>query len=115
MRRSFRFELVHAHNAIPAADAVRRVLERPRALDLPLVVSVHGGDVLYTAPRGEAGRLAVERNLGAAGTVLANSKGIAELASRYGARDARVVHSPEAIPPRLSRSATWSAASATPT
>lgn len=92
LRRSFQFDLVHAHNAIPAGDAVRRVLDRPRALDVPLVISVHGGDVLYTAPRSEAGRLAVARNLGDATTVLANSRGIAELADRYGARDTRVVH-----------------------
>ncbi len=92
MRRSFRFDLVHAHNAVPAADAVHRALNRPRKLDLPLVVSVHGGDVLYTAPRSEAGRLAVERNLAGATDVLANSAGIAELARHYGAREAKVVH-----------------------
>jgi len=44
LRRSFGFDLIHAHNAVPAADAVRRT-----RLDVPLVVSVHGGDVLYTA------------------------------------------------------------------
>jgi teichuronic acid biosynthesis glycosyltransferase TuaC len=92
MRRSFRFDLVHAHNAVPAADAVHRALNRPRRLELPLVVSVHGGDVLYTAPRSEAGRLAVERNLAGATDVLANSAGIAELARHYGAREAKVVH-----------------------
>ena len=92
MRRSFKFELVHAHNAVPTADAVRRVLDRPRRLDLPLVVSVHGGDVLYTAPRSEAGRLAVQRNLARATDVLANSEGIAELARHYGASQAEVVH-----------------------
>jgi teichuronic acid biosynthesis glycosyltransferase TuaC len=57
-----------------------------------LVVSVHGGDVLYTASRSDAGREAVERGLGAAATVLANSRGVAELAREYGARDTRVVH-----------------------
>jgi teichuronic acid biosynthesis glycosyltransferase TuaC len=93
LRRSFEFDLVHAHNAVPAGDAARRVLDsRPRALGVPLVVSVHGGDVLYTAPRSEAGRAAVACNLGAATTVLANSKGIAELARHYGAHDTRVVH-----------------------
>ena len=50
LSRSFPFELIHAHNAVPAGDAVRRA--RPGT---PLVVSVHGGDVLYTAGRGEAG------------------------------------------------------------
>jgi teichuronic acid biosynthesis glycosyltransferase TuaC len=87
LRRSFEFDLIHAHNAVPAGDAVRRA----RA-GVPLVVSVHGGDVLYTAPRSDAGREAVERGLGAAATVLANSRGIAELAGSYGAADVRVVH-----------------------
>jgi glycosyltransferase involved in cell wall biosynthesis len=57
-----------------------------------VAIALHGGDVLYTAPRSDAGRGAVERNLAAASTVLANSQGIAELARRHGARDARVVH-----------------------
>ncbi len=93
MRRSFEFDLVHAHNAVPAGDAARRALKgRQRRSGVPLVVSVHGGDVLYTAPRSEAGREAVARNLGVATTVLANSRGIAELARGYGADDTRVVH-----------------------
>src|ERR1022692_2090754 len=65
LRRSFGFDLIHAHNAVPAADAVRRA-----RLHVPLVVSVHGGDVLYTAaapPTGTpAGVTAVARGLGAA-------------------------------------------------
>jgi glycosyltransferase involved in cell wall biosynthesis len=87
LRRSFDFDLIHAHNAVPAGDAVRRA-----RIGVPLAVSVHGGDVLYTAPRSEAGREAVERTLGAATTVLANSRGIAELARAHGARDTHVVH-----------------------
>jgi len=86
LRRSFPFELIHAHNAVPAGDAVR--LARS---SVPLVVSVHGGDVLYTA-RGEAGAKAVARGLGAARLVLANSHGIAELARAHGAGETRVVH-----------------------
>jgi glycosyltransferase involved in cell wall biosynthesis len=87
LRRRTGFELIHAHNAVPAGDAVRRA-----GLDLPLVVSVHGGDVLYTAPRSPAGREAVARGLGAAQLVLANSRGIAELARTDGAQAVRVVH-----------------------
>jgi teichuronic acid biosynthesis glycosyltransferase TuaC len=87
LRRSFPFELIHAHNAVPAGDAVRRTRTRT-----PLVVSVHGGDVLYTAARDKAGREAVARGLGAARLVLANSEGIAELAREHGAGETRVVH-----------------------
>jgi len=87
LARSFPFELVHAHNAVPAGDAVRRAGVRR-----PLVVSVHGGDVLYTATRDQAGADAVARGLGAARLVLANSQGIAALARAHGAGETRVVH-----------------------
>jgi teichuronic acid biosynthesis glycosyltransferase TuaC len=87
LARSFPFELIHAHNAVPAGDAVRR-----SGLRLPLVVSVHGGDVLYTDRQGPAGAGAVARGLGAAALVLANSHGIAELARAAGAGETRVVH-----------------------
>ncbi len=87
LRREFPFDLIHAHNAVPAGDAVRRARG-----GVPLVVSVHGGDVLYTAVRGAAGAAAVARGLGAARLVLANSHGTAELARSYGAGETRVVH-----------------------
>ena len=87
LARRFPFELVHAHNAVPAADAVRRA--RPGC---PVVVSVHGGDVLYTARRGDAGARSVSRSLRAARLVLANSHGIAEMALSLGAPETRVVH-----------------------
>ncbi|MFI5005770.1 MAG: glycosyltransferase [Solirubrobacterales bacterium] len=87
LQRRTGFDLIHAHNAVPAGEAVRRV-----GLRAPLVVSVHGGDVLHTAPRSAAGREAVARGLGAARLVLANSRGIAELARAHGAKDVRVVH-----------------------
>ncbi|HEY2182193.1 MAG TPA: glycosyltransferase [Solirubrobacteraceae bacterium] len=91
IRRSFRFDVIHAHNAVPSGDAARRagVLAPLRA---PLVVSVHGGDVMYTSTRVRDGERAVRRALGAARLVLANSEGIAELAQAQGARETRVVH-----------------------
>ncbi len=95
--RTFQFDLIHAHNAVPAGDAAR--LAR---VGVPLLISVHGGDVLYTAPRGDAGREAVRRSFAAATTVLANSRGIAELADGYGARDVRVVHLGTDLPVRRS-------------
>jgi teichuronic acid biosynthesis glycosyltransferase TuaC len=87
LARSFPFELIHAHNAVPAGDAVRRA-----GLGRPLIVSVHGGDVLHTAGQAPAGASAVARALGAAELVLANSQGIAELARACGAGETRVVH-----------------------
>ncbi|HKH78504.1 MAG TPA: glycosyltransferase [Solirubrobacteraceae bacterium] len=87
LARSFQFDLVHAHNAVPAGDAVRRA-----GLARPIIISVHGGDVLYTAMRDASGARAVARALGAATLVLANSQGIAELARAHGAGETRVVH-----------------------
>jgi teichuronic acid biosynthesis glycosyltransferase TuaC len=92
LRRSFPFELIHAHNAVPAGDAVRRARADLHVFDVPLIVSVHGGDVLHTAGLGNAGGEAVRRGLGAARLVLANSQGIADLARVDGAGETRVVH-----------------------
>jgi teichuronic acid biosynthesis glycosyltransferase TuaC len=86
LRARFPYDLVHAHNAVPAADAVLRAHERA-----PLVVSVHGGDVYFTAPRYPAGERAVRRALGTARLVLANSAGIEDATRRLGARETRVV------------------------
>ena len=96
-----------------------------RASGAPLVVSVHGGDVYFTAPRYPAGARAVRRAFGAARLVLANSAGIEERGAAPGrARDTRVVRLGTDVPeqpphkepdPRSSPSRTSSRASATPT
>jgi glycosyltransferase involved in cell wall biosynthesis len=87
LRRTFPYDLVHAHYAVPAGDAVRRSTPR-----VPLVVSVHGGDVLWTADRDEAGRRAVRATFEHARLVLANSAGTARRCEAHGARAVRVVH-----------------------
>jgi teichuronic acid biosynthesis glycosyltransferase TuaC len=87
LRRRFPFDLVHAHYAVPAADAVLRA----RA-GAPLVVSEHGGDLYHTAPGSRAGRAAVERAFTRARLVLANSAAVAERCRTLGARAVRVVH-----------------------
>jgi teichuronic acid biosynthesis glycosyltransferase TuaC len=96
IHEGFDYEVIHAHNAVPAADALRRAYARRlptrgTRLTAPLVISVHGGDVLYTAPCIPGGRHAVARTLQAAELVLANSSGIAELARSCGARETLVV------------------------
>jgi teichuronic acid biosynthesis glycosyltransferase TuaC len=78
------FDLVHAHYAAPAGDAVRA--------RLPLVISVHGGDVLGLVERWPRGRAVVERALRKAALTLANSSAIADRCRALGARDVRVVH-----------------------
>jgi glycosyltransferase involved in cell wall biosynthesis len=95
VRRDFPFELIHAHYAVPAADAVRRV-----AGEHPLVVSVHGHDVQGK----RAGGHNVQRALARADLVLANSSGTARRSRDLGARATRVVHLgtdiPRSPPPR---------------
>jgi glycosyltransferase involved in cell wall biosynthesis len=94
LRRRFPYDLVHAHYAAPAGDAVRRA--RPGA---PVVVSVHGGDVLSVARRSPAGEHAVRGALGEARLVMANSAAIGELVQRLGGRRVRVVHLGTDLPP----------------
>lgn len=79
----FRFELIHAHYAVPAGDAVRQAM--PRA---PVVVSVHGGDVLGD----HAAAPSVRAALAHARLVLANSAGTARRCTQAGARRTRIVH-----------------------
>lgn len=99
VRRTFAYDLVHAHNAVPSGDAWRLASARLRAHPAPLVVSVHGGDVLYTAPRAPGGAAAVQDALSSARLVLANSTGVAELARARGARETAVVHLGTDLPP----------------
>ena len=86
---SFRFELVHAHYAVPAGDAVRRSAPSAR-----LVVSVHGHDVYGAGMRMPA----VSATLGHARLVLANSAGTARRCNEHGAGATRVVHLGTDIP-----------------
>ncbi len=95
LRRRFPFELVHAHYAVPSADAVLRA-----RIATPLVISVHGGDVLWTARHSKRGRDAVGRALTAADLVLANSAGTATRSEALGARVSRVVHLGTDLPAR---------------
>jgi glycosyltransferase involved in cell wall biosynthesis len=94
LQRDGPFDLIHAHNAVPAADAVLRA-----AIGAPMVVSIHGGDVLWTSSRVPGGREAVGRALREARLVLANSHLIASLAHEHGATRTRVVHLGADVPP----------------
>jgi teichuronic acid biosynthesis glycosyltransferase TuaC len=93
LRRSFPFDLVHAHYAAPAGDAVRRA--RPHR---PTVISVHGGDLLAVAEQSTAGARAVRGALSDAALVLANSVGMERRARALGAAHTRVVHLGSDVP-----------------
>ncbi len=82
-REAFPFDLIHAHYAVPAGDAVRRI-----AAAVPLVVSVHGHDVQGSG----AGGATIRKTLAHASLVLANSAGTARRCGELGARETRVVH-----------------------
>jgi glycosyltransferase involved in cell wall biosynthesis len=90
VQRAFPFDMIHAHYAVPAGDAVRRA-----AGSAPLVVSVHGHDVQGTG----AGGSAVATTLQHARLVLANSAGTERRCAVLGARDSRVVHLGADVPP----------------
>jgi teichuronic acid biosynthesis glycosyltransferase TuaC len=87
IRRTFPYDLIHAHYALPSADAVLRT--RP---DVPLVISEHGGDVFHTARLGATGLARVQHAFRAARLVLANSLGIEHAVQDLGAHTTRVVH-----------------------
>src|SRR4051794_28258320 len=95
-------DLLHAHNAIPAADATgawgrdRKAIGDGGAPPLPLVVSVHGGDVYFTAQR--FGEERIRAVFDRAKLVLANSEGTLDRARALGAGYARVVHLGTDIP-----------------
>jgi glycosyltransferase involved in cell wall biosynthesis len=81
-------DIVHAHYAVPAGDAALRWLRR--RTKLPFVVSVHGGDLFYTAARSDHGRRIVSRVLSAADAVLANSSLTRDGVQELGAASERV-------------------------
>ena len=89
VRREYPFDLIHAHYAVPAGDAVRRL--KP---GVPLVVSVHGHDVQGA---GSGGRN-VAATLAGADLVLANSAGTEQRCLKLGARETRVVHLGTRVP-----------------
>jgi glycosyltransferase involved in cell wall biosynthesis len=93
VRREFAFDLVHAHYAVPAGDAVRRA-----AVSAPLVVSVHGHDVQGAGSGGPA----VATTLRHARLALANSAGTARRCAALGAPDTRVVHLGADVPAHVS-------------
>jgi glycosyltransferase involved in cell wall biosynthesis len=94
------FDLLHAHNAVPPGDALRRLGRRE-----PLVVSVHGGDVFFTAARSAN----VARTFAAARLVLANSAGTARLSRGIGAGEVEVVRLGTDVPPAPAPRATGAA------
>jgi glycosyltransferase involved in cell wall biosynthesis len=91
------FDLVHAHYAHLAGAAA---LGWTATRGVPLVVSVHGGDVLAPTLASPAARATIACVLREADAVLANSRGTLRLAAALAGRDdhMRVVHLGSDIP-----------------
>ncbi|MEV4419439.1 glycosyltransferase [Patulibacter sp. NPDC049589] len=116
LHREWPFDVVHAHNAVPAGDAVRRACGTGRLAAVPLIVSVHGGDVYFTARRSSEGERAVRDAFGASAVVLANSAGTADRCHDLGAERTRVVRLGTDLPgpdevDRWRRGRSWAAPS----
>ena len=71
LRGEWPFELVHAHYALPSGGAA---LPFTREHDVPLVVSVHGGDVLGPLLQSDEARAGVREVLAGAAEVFCNSR-----------------------------------------
>jgi glycosyltransferase involved in cell wall biosynthesis len=103
LERGRPFDLVHAHYAHLAGAAA---LHWTAPRDVPLVVSVHGGDVLAPSLSGPAARSTIARVLRDAAGVMCNSRATERLATALASRDdhMRVVHLgtdiPADLPPR---------------
>jgi glycosyltransferase involved in cell wall biosynthesis len=84
-------DLVHAHYALPAGGAA---LPFARANDLPLVVSVHGGDVYGPLLANAGARATVASVLDSSAEVLCNSRATRDRAAALAHSDERmrVVH-----------------------
>jgi glycosyltransferase involved in cell wall biosynthesis len=101
LRARWPFDLIHAHSAVPAGEAVRRA-----RLGVPVVVSSHGADTFFTATSYAAGHEAVCDVYEAAAVVLANSRGIERSARKLGATTTSIVRLgtdiPQTLPPKRS-------------
>jgi glycosyltransferase involved in cell wall biosynthesis len=91
LHRQWPFDLVHAHYALPSGGAARPFAARR---GVPLVVSVHGGDVLSRVLGSPAARAEVGATLRGATAVLCNSRATLGHAAALAGSDERmrVVH-----------------------
>lgn len=92
-------DVVHAHYAHLAGAAA---LHYTGPRDIPLAVSVHGGDVLAPTLSGPGARATIAEVLRQADVVMCNSRGTERLAAALAGRSdhMRVVHLGTDIPPR---------------
>ncbi len=106
LHSSWPVDLIHAHYALPAGGAAQPFAAARR---LPLVVSVHGGDVYGPAVASPAARARIAEVLRAAAVVMCNSRATLERAAALtaSAEGMRVVHlgadPPAEPPPRRER------------
>ena len=92
-------DLVHAHYALPAGGAA---MPWVRTRHVPLVVSVHGGDLLSPLLASPPARATVGGVLRGAAVTIANSQAMLQLAAGLAGAGGRmrVIHPPGEPPPR---------------
>jgi teichuronic acid biosynthesis glycosyltransferase TuaC len=80
LREEWQFDVIHAHYALPAGGAA---LPFAREHGIPVVISIHGGDLLGPLMQNEQARAVVAQTIGAAAETLCNSRatltGVADL------------------------------------
>ncbi|HEX2233416.1 MAG TPA: glycosyltransferase [Thermoleophilaceae bacterium] len=107
LRRTWPFDLVHAHSIVPPGYAAARWTRNPRRP--PLVVSAHGPDMIHVHRRSRLAAAASRTALREAGLVVANSRWAEERCREIAGAEIRstVVHLgtdvPPGPPPKLER------------
>jgi teichuronic acid biosynthesis glycosyltransferase TuaC len=104
LRTDWTFDLIHAHYALPAGGAA---LPFAREHGVPLLVSIHGGDLLGPLLQSEDARASVRAVLSASSEVVCNSRWTLDQVARLIGTDERlrVVHlgadpPPDPVPKR---------------
>lgn len=112
LRQTFDFQLIHCHNASPATVATLAAL-RQLKVNLPVVTSVHGGDVFFTAKQNDTARKIVSGALTNSALILANSQGTGQLCSQLSSGEVEVLHLGTDLPkvlPAIDQSAAFTIA-----
>ncbi len=88
LHRQYHFDLVHAHYASPCG--VIALLAR-RWMGVPIVLSIHGADVTYTAKQNPISAAVIRWVFRNVDVIIANSTWTARQIVRYGGRDSKKV------------------------
>ena len=80
LHRQYKFDLIHAHYALPGGQIA---LLAQRWMKIPFVVSIHGADLGYAVRASELNRIMIRKVFLSASAILANSNKTAEGILQY--------------------------------